>query len=227
MFLDFVDSSSLLLLPPRKAAEALVAQHRERLSLAKQHKQRGLATCPPPAHKRLRGPRRATTGCTTRLVPQSGGPSAAAPCGNEGTLATLERSLAARNTLHRLRHQVLELPKPNRHGVGLIYGARMSSDDGHDYRQAAAAKSSFAAAAAAIAAAAASAAALLEAKEGACGVLLALSASHLLAAAAATAAAACFCASFRSSYKANSNEEVKPHPSICGTAKVPIHSSVS
>ncbi|OEH75094.1 hypothetical protein cyc_03230 [Cyclospora cayetanensis] len=135
MFLDFVDSSSLLLLPPRKAAEALVAQHRERLSLAKQHKQRGLATCPPPAHKRLRGPRRATTGCTTRLVPQSGGPSAAAPCGNEGTLATLERSLAARNTLHRLRHQVLELPKPNRHGVGLIYGARMSSDDGHDYRQ--------------------------------------------------------------------------------------------
>lgn len=56
------------------------------------------------------------------------------PCSEEAPLLALERSIAARNTLHRLRHQVLELPRPNRHGVGLIYGARMSSDDGHDYR---------------------------------------------------------------------------------------------
>lgn len=145
MFLNFVDSSSLLLLPAREAAEALVAQHRERLTLAKQQQQqaqqhqqqRGVVTCPP-APKRLRGPRRAAAVCGTRLATSMGAPAAGSsslgPPGDEGPLLALERGLAARNTLHRLRTQVLELPKPNRHGVGLIYGARMSSDDGHDYR---------------------------------------------------------------------------------------------
>lgn len=132
MFLNFVNPSTLLLLPPREAAETLLAQHRERLALAKQQQQRAVATCPPP-HKRLRGPRRAGTSSGTRLVaPVGAGTTGIAT--DEGLLLALERGLAARQTLHRLRHHVLELPKPNRHGVGLIYGVRMSSVDGHDYR---------------------------------------------------------------------------------------------
>ncbi|KAL8454410.1 hypothetical protein Emag_001437 [Eimeria magna] len=141
MFLNFVDPASLLLLPPREAAEALILQHRERLTLAKQQQQQQhqqqqqqqqRAAGPyTPLHKRLRTHRRAAGGSRCRL---SSSLAPAPSMSDEAPLLALERGLAARNTLHRLRQQVLELPNPNRHGVALIYGARMSSNDGHDYR---------------------------------------------------------------------------------------------
>ncbi|KAL8434772.1 hypothetical protein ACSSS7_002909 [Eimeria intestinalis] len=141
MFLNFVDPASLLLLPPREAAEAVISQHRERLTLARQQQQQqqqqraaaASASGGPytPLHKRLRTHRRAAGSSRCRLSNTLG---AHPSMSDEAPLLALERGLAARNTLHRLRQQVLELPNPNRHGVALIYGARMSSNDGHDYR---------------------------------------------------------------------------------------------
>ncbi|KAL8270419.1 hypothetical protein Esti_005648 [Eimeria stiedai] len=136
MFLNFVDPASLLLLPPREAAEALISQHRERLTLVRQQQQQQqqqprAAGAYTPLHKRLRTHRRAAGSSRCRLSNCLAAPPSMS---DEGPLLALERGLVARNTLHRLRQQVLELPNPNRHGVALIYGARMSSNDGHDYR---------------------------------------------------------------------------------------------
>lgn len=146
MFLDFVDSSSLVMLPSREKAEALLQQHRQRLSATREQQRGGVCA-------RLRPLERppfafVSTGCRNRsgstltsIVAErdstklKGIVNGELPL-TEKTLTTLEVGLRARESLYRLRQQVLELPGPNRHGVALVYGAKMSADDGYDYRSA-------------------------------------------------------------------------------------------